>query len=59
MYAISTVLRRAFGPGLAVLVTQLIIGLTGFFILGVRWRHVHRLQLESLQEREMARSVFK
>jgi len=48
-----------FGPGLAVLVAQLIIGLTGFFVLGMRWRHAHRLQLEGLKEREMARSIFK
>ena len=56
---LPALIASLFGPGLAVLVAQLIVGLTGFIVLGVRWRRAHRLQLEALQERELSRSVFK
>ena len=52
-------IRSIFGDGLAVLIAQMMIGLAGFVILGIRWRHAHRLQLEALKEREMAGSLYK
>lgn len=39
-----------FGPGLDVFIAQMAIGLTGFFILALRWRRAKRLKIEELNE---------
>lgn len=54
---LPALIASLFGTGLAVLIAQLIIGLIGFVILGLRWRHARRMQLEALRARELAGSV--
>lgn len=47
---IPPIIAFLFGPGLDVFIAHMVIGLTGFFILALRWREAKRHQIEELNE---------
>ncbi len=54
---LSSFLYGLFGSGLAVFVGEVLVGITGFIILWIRFREARRLQLQALEENQTVQPV--